>query len=130
MERLASDVSEVAAPILRHATMAGASGREQSAARAGMPPGLVETPPAPERLTPACIDDSAASDGADASELAELFHAATSPERRLILANLDYSSLPPATLPPPAPAPVMMSARPSPLMSPAAMLTPPVKIGE
>src|SRR5207248_6641095 len=35
-------------------------------------------------------------DWAEAGELAELFYAAGSPERRLILINLDYSSLPPS----------------------------------
>ncbi|HEY1364142.1 MAG TPA: hypothetical protein VGF60_18015 [Xanthobacteraceae bacterium] len=99
MERLASDVSEVAAPILRHATVPGESGRGQSAVRAAAQPGPVEMPPAPERPNPACIDDFGASEGADASELADLFHAAASLERRLILANLDYSPLPTATLP-------------------------------
>ena len=94
IERLARDVIEVAAPILKHspcltagdleaiaeehgaAHAAVIAARSLPAARHGAEPPL---PPMPRQ--------------AEAAELSELFYAADAPERRLILLNLDYALL-------------------------------------
>ena len=97
IERLARDVIEVAGPILEHSTCLTAADLQAIAEDLGgahaeiikaRPPAA---PPAMRATTP--IED--ASPTAEASELCELFYAAGTPERRLILINLDYSTLAP-----------------------------------
>src|SRR5262245_50269410 len=99
IERLARDVIEVAAPILSHSSLTAAD-REAIAQSLGgphaemisaLPP--TATPPAPP---PRPLRGDAP---AEAGELAELFYAAGTPERRLILIHLEYSALAPS-LPP------------------------------
>src|SRR5262245_23509229 len=95
IERLARHVIEVAAPVLKHSSLTAADrdaiaqlcGGAHAEIIAELPP--VAPPPAPP-LPSAC---------GEASELAELFYAAGTPERRLILINLEYSALTPL-LPP------------------------------
>jgi hypothetical protein len=95
IERLARDVVEVAAPILKHPTCLTAADRAAIAQSCGGAHAemIAALPPA---APPAHASDAAA----EAGDLAELFYAAGSPERRLILINLDYSALP--STPPPA----------------------------
>jgi hypothetical protein len=94
IERLARDVIEVAAPILKHPTCLTATDRVAIAQSCGGVHAemIAALPPA---ALPAHTSDAAT----EAGELAELFRAAGSPERRLILINIDYSALPPTPLP-------------------------------
>ena len=94
IDRLARDVIEVAAPILKDSpclTCADLKGiaEEQGGAHAAViaerSPAAAEVPAAP----PAAAQ-------ATAGELSELFYAATAAERRLILLNLDHAVLIPA----------------------------------
>jgi Uncharacterised protein conserved in bacteria (DUF2336) len=89
--RLARDVIEVAAPILKQSPCLTAAdleaiAREHGAAHAAVISArsvpVASTPP-----DPAPADDAQAR----ASQLSELFYAANAPERRLILINLDYA---------------------------------------
>jgi hypothetical protein len=96
IERLASDVIEVAGPILERSSCLTAADREEIARRCGgAHADLIATlpPPAPP---PASAHDPAGDASTQAAELAELFYAAGTPERRLILINLDYSTLTPS----------------------------------
>ena len=94
--RLARDVLEVAAPILRHspclspaelnaiAEERGGAFAEAIATRSAAVPPTMHVP---------CPADAAK---AEAAELSELFYAAGPPERRLILINLEYAPLLPS----------------------------------
>src|SRR5262249_41691571 len=79
--RLARDVIQVARPILDHPRWIGPAGGK-SAAQAAIPPAGL-----PPTGTPHSPTES------EAHALSELFFAASSFERRLILANLDYAVL-------------------------------------
>lgn len=91
VKRLAGDVIEVAGPILAHspgltagdlAAIAEECGAAHAQVIATRSPGahVLASPPGPGAR-------------AEAPELSELFYAASAPERRLILLNLDYASL-------------------------------------
>ncbi len=125
MLRLAHDVIEVAEPVLLHSpcltpedceTIGRERGfeharilsmRVQPAAAAKTAPAMPAPPTA--RNIPAAMaaaadsphntDDRAAAADSAAIELHELFFAADSPERRLILLNLDYATWPPGAPP-------------------------------
>jgi hypothetical protein len=96
IERLACDVIEVAAPVLKHPCLTGADreaiaqlcGEAHAEILAALPPAAPPPPPPARPLPPDAW--------AEADELAELFYAAGTPERRLILINLEYSALTPA----------------------------------
>jgi hypothetical protein len=113
MLQLARDVLEVAEPVLLHSpclTPADCEAiiRERGAvyaailARRGKPPAAPTAPPV-ATIEDGGRDDSGTTTGDDANarELCELFFAAGSPERRLILLNLDYADWPAGA--PPAP---------------------------
>jgi Uncharacterised protein conserved in bacteria (DUF2336) len=89
--RLARDVIEVAAPILKHSPCLTAGDLEAIAARHGAAHAAAisarSLPAAPTAQGPASDDPAQAL----ACQLSELFYAAGAPERRLILINLDYA---------------------------------------
>lgn len=93
IERLARDVIEVAAPILKHSPCLSAGDLETIADQHGAAHAAViaarSLPPA--STAPAAASTEAAPVGA--CELSELFYAADAAERRLILLNLDYALL-------------------------------------
>ena len=94
--RLARDVIEVAAPVLTHSctlTSAELSAIAQDCGAAHAR--AIAARPTPSATSPtARLPDPPAS--VEAYELSQLFYAAASPERRLILINLDYSMLAPS----------------------------------
>jgi len=89
--RLARDVIEVAAPILKHSPCLTADDLEVIAAQHGAAHAAVisarSLAAAPTAQGPASADPAQAL----ACQLSELFYAADAPERRLILINLDYA---------------------------------------
>ena len=89
--RLARDVIEVAAPILKHSPCLTAGDLEAIAAQHGAAHAAVisarSLAAAPTAQGPASADPAQAL----ACQLSELFYAADAPERRLILINLDYA---------------------------------------
>ena len=89
--RLARDVIEVAAPILKHSPCLTAADLEAIAAQHGAAHAAVisarSLAAAPTAQGPASADPAQAL----ACQLSELFYAADAPERRLILINLDYA---------------------------------------
>jgi hypothetical protein len=105
VERLARDVIEVAAPVLRHSRCLAATDLDAIAQQGG--PAYAEiiatrqtaAAPAAEPV-PAVAQDAAAD--TEACELTELFYAAGPAERRLILVNLEFACSvapePPASL--------------------------------
>src|SRR5262245_56650148 len=98
IERLARDPIEVAAPVLKHACLTAAD-RDAVAQLCGGAHAEINAELSPVAPPPAPQAPPLPSTWAEASELAELFHAAGTPERRLILINLEYSALTPS--PPP-----------------------------
>lgn len=95
IERLARDVGEVAGPILEHASCLNPADLPALAEeRGGVCAEISVRPSAVASAGPAPCAASAAE--AEAAELDELFFAASAPERRLILLNLDFASLVPA----------------------------------
>jgi hypothetical protein len=86
VKRLARDAIEVAAPLLMHSPCLTAADLEAIAATCGE--AHARTIAARSRAP----DDDVKS---QASALSEIFYAASAPERRLILINLDYASLAP-----------------------------------
>ena len=97
IERLARDVIEVAGPILEHSTCLSAADLEEIAeVRGGAHAQMIAArPPAEPPAMRATGPADNPSRKAEAIELSELFYAAGTPERRLILINLDYSTLAP-----------------------------------
>jgi hypothetical protein len=94
LERLARDVIEVAGPILEHSRCPGSAELKTAAeARDGA---HAETAATRGGSTPQTVRAAAPVNVAEACELSELFYAATAPERRLILINLDYAALIPS----------------------------------
>jgi uncharacterized protein (DUF2336 family) len=97
IERLARDVIEVARPVLEHSTCLApdeldAIAKECGGAHADI---IRARPPAASHGARSAGVPEQASAESEACELSELFYAAGTPERRLILLNLDYSALPP-----------------------------------
>jgi len=91
IERLARDAIEVARPILERSPCLTAADLAAIAEdRGGAHAEIIATRPAAQAASPA----EAAQ--AEACELSELFYTADAAERRLILINLDYSSLAPS----------------------------------
>ena len=91
IERLARDAIEVARPILERSPCLTAADLAAIAEdRGGAHAEIIATRPAAQAASPA----EAAR--AEACELSELFYTADAAERRLILINLDYSSLAPS----------------------------------
>jgi len=93
IERLARDVIEVAAPILKDSPCLSAGDLEAIADQHGAAHAAViaaRSRPALSTAPAAASTDAAA---AGACELSELFYAADAAERRLILLNLDYALL-------------------------------------
>lgn len=114
MLRLARDVIEVAEPVLLHSPCLTAEDCEAIGQERGFEHARILTmrvtpaaaAPAKPKIAAAVIaaagnprraDDPAAAADPAASELYELFFTAGSPERRLILLNLDYATWPPGT---------------------------------
>jgi hypothetical protein len=95
--RLARDAIEVAKPVLEHSTCLtpaelSAIAQDCSDAHAAI---IKARPPAASPATRAADPAEGAAAETEACELSELFYAAGTPERRLILINLDYSALTP-----------------------------------
>ena len=93
IQRLARDVIEVAAPILKHSPCLSAGDLEAIADQHGAAHAAViaaRSLPAASTAPAAASTDAAP---AGACELSELFYAADAAERRLILLNLDYALL-------------------------------------
>jgi Uncharacterised protein conserved in bacteria (DUF2336) len=89
--RLARDVIEVAAPILKHSPCLTAGDLEAIAERHGAAHAAVISARSLPAAATAQNADSADHAQARACELSELFYAADAAERRLILINLDYA---------------------------------------
>ncbi len=96
VERLASDVPQVAAPILRQSPVLTSADLSAIASAGGTAyAGIIATreiaaapaEPAVSMVVTAAVENEVA-------ELAELFYAAGAAERRLVLISLDYSTLP------------------------------------
>jgi hypothetical protein len=99
--RLARDVIEVAAPILRQSPCLTAADLDAVAACGGAHADAIAARPVAAKTAPAAVVAATPSAGgtgapAEAAELAELFYAAGATERRLILSNLDYAMVTPA----------------------------------
>jgi hypothetical protein len=93
IERLAHDTIEVARPILeRSPCLTAADLATIALERGGAHAEIIATRPA----APARSASPADAAKAEACELSELFYSACAPDRRLILINLDYSSLVPS----------------------------------
>jgi hypothetical protein len=95
VERLARDVLEVAAPILKHSPCLTPDDLKAIAKHGGMTYAEIiatrEPTAAPSDEPASSSMAAAAAIDEEASELAELFYAAGAPERRLILLNLEYA---------------------------------------
>jgi hypothetical protein len=95
VRRLARDVIEVAAPILEHSPCITAADLEAIAGERGGAHAQTIAARAPAAWPSARPAGAGNAAKAVASKLSELFYAASAPERRLILINLDYASLVP-----------------------------------
>lgn len=93
IERLARDVIEVAAPILKNSPCLTADDLEGIAEQHGAAHAAVIAARSPAAPTVKAV---APANAAQACELSELFYAADASERRLILINLDYALLIPS----------------------------------
>ena len=97
VERLAGDVIEVARPILQHSSSLTPAALDAIAERLGQAHAeiIAARPPAPSIEARSAGRAEAGSVRSENQQLSELFYAAGSPERRLILINLDYAAFAP-----------------------------------
>ncbi len=97
IKRLARDAIEVAEPILKHSSCLTAAELAAIAEDCGPAhAAMIAARTAPAAPEPAAGLEAGVAGGGKAAELAELFYAAGTAERRLILMNLDFA----ATIPP------------------------------